>query len=112
MAVELGTLDGDILHRARLDLVQQIGVANLSVLAGTGALLHHTPQQHEANEDKDPEHDRFNGRIHQDSSFPAGENPLEGVFNTACIITLDAATFLEVTESTQHLCGRYKPPVA
>src|ERR1039458_3733924 len=47
--------------------------------AATGALLHHTPQKHEANEDKDPEHNRFNGRIHQDSSFPAGENPLEGV---------------------------------
>ena len=71
MAVQLCALDGDILHLAGIDLVQKIGVADLCVLAHAGASLHHAPQEHEADEDKDPEHDRFNARIHQGSSFPA-----------------------------------------
>src|SRR5579863_9479681 len=70
MAVQLGTLDGHILHLTRFDLIEQIGVADLCVLANAGASLHYAPQEHETDKDKDPEHDRFYARIHQDSSFP------------------------------------------
>jgi hypothetical protein len=40
--------------------------------------------------DKDPEHDRFNGRIHQDSSFPGGGEAAVRTSSTAYIIPLDA----------------------
>ncbi len=76
VAVQFGALDGDILHLLRVDLVQQVGVGDFRLLSHVGAALHNAPKQHEADEDEDPEHDRFDGRIHQDSSFPAGEKPL------------------------------------
>jgi len=76
VAVQLIALDLRILHQALLNFVDQVGVFNLRILAHAGASLHHAPQKHEADENKHPEHDRFNARIHQDSSFPAGEKPL------------------------------------
>src|ERR1035437_1686315 len=77
VARQLVALDGRIVHRSRL--IEQIRVAELSLLSTHAcASLHHAPKQHEADENKDPEHDRFDGRIHQDSSFPVLEKPLTG----------------------------------
>ncbi len=89
VAMEFRTLNGDVLHLPRIDLVQQVGIGDLRVLAPhVGAALDNAPQQHQADEDKDPEHDRFDGRIHQDSSFPAGEKPRRATSITAYSIPI------------------------
>ena len=63
---------------ALLHLVVQLGVGDFRVFTrADGAVLDHAPQQHKANEYKDPEHDRFNGRIHQDPLSRRGEAALE-----------------------------------
>ena len=61
MPVQIGALNGDILHLPRLDLVQQIGIGVLRLFPHACALRHDTPQQHQTNQDEDPEHDRFDG---------------------------------------------------
>ena len=79
VAVQLVALDLGILHQPLLHLAVQVGVGNLRVLGPhASALRHHAPKQHEADEDKDPEHDRFDGRIHQYSSLSALEKPASG----------------------------------
>ena len=72
--MQLSALDGYILHLLRIDLVEQIGVGDFRVFPHARATLHNTPEQHETDQDKDPEHDRLDSRIHQDSSFPAGRS--------------------------------------
>ena len=77
MAAKVSALDGRVLHQPLLHLVVQLGVGDLRVLGSHScALLHNAPEQHKADQDKDPEHDRLDGRIHQDSSFPAGRSRL------------------------------------
>jgi hypothetical protein len=76
VTVQFVTLNRRVLHRPRLHLVEQVGVSDLCVFAHACAPLHHTPKEHETDKDKDPEHDRLNGRIHQDPSFPGGEKSL------------------------------------
>jgi hypothetical protein len=72
VAVQLSALDRGILHQPGLRLIEQIGVGDLRVFPHARAALHYSPQHHQADEDEDPEHDRFDSRIHQDPSFPAG----------------------------------------
>ncbi len=110
VAAQLRALDGDVLHLLRINLVEQVRVRDLRILAADAiAAADNTPQQHQADEDEDPEHDGFNGRIHQDSSFPAGEKPLTRTSITAYSFPLDVSTaFFEAKSASlrgkRHLC--------
>ena len=74
MAAEIGALNGSVLHHVVLHLVVQVGIRYLRVFTRADrAVLDNTPEQHEADQYKDPEHDRFDGRIHQDPLSRRGE---------------------------------------
>jgi len=76
MPVHFAALNRRILHLAGLDLVQQIGVPDFRGLAPHASpALHYHVQHHQAHEYEHPQDDRLDRRIHQDPSFPAGENP-------------------------------------
>ena len=64
-------------------------------------------KQHEADEDKDPEHDRFNASNSPELLFPGGENRLAGPPAPPASLSLDARNSLEVTESTHMPAGRH-----
>ena len=100
MTSQVIALNGNVLDLLRVDLVEQIGVLDFRVFpAHAAAFGDDAPKHNQADENKDPEHDRLDGRIHQDSSFPAGENPLTGT-SAPPTSSLDASAFREVTEST------------
>ena len=73
VAMHFGSLDGRVLDLSGIDLIQQIRVAHRGRLAHARAPLNHGPKQHQADQDKYPEHDCFYGRIHQNPSFPASK---------------------------------------
>jgi hypothetical protein len=76
VAAQLIALNGGVRDLIGLHLVKEVGVWDLYILAATRAFLEDTPEKDEAYDNDDPEHNGFNRRIHQDSSFSVSGEPL------------------------------------
>ncbi len=112
MAVQLVALDGGVLHLVVDHLVIEVGVGVLRLFAHAGAPLHHCPEHHQADEDKEPKHDGFNARVHQRLLFAAKAKQLP---RPPMINPWPKATFLDapapgkVAKTTQRPQETRKP---